>query len=268
MPAGYNRSRVLWDQTNRSSHSKFTSWIVAWMRAILYELQPIRFSEIDWKFFTRTLNRASQAVWYCFKSVPTVFRILILFLRKRTLLVAGIAIYALFVRWIHDTIEAGPIVLMITSLALIFTIGLSDNDGNEKRLSAYSVFNRGFERLLGSVDAESLLAQHVGMGPGAVLPVVPQQQQQQQEVPPPVARENPQPNAPNQEQEPPNNNQQRNNRARKSGKKARRRNIEQRREVQRQRDAAMALGIQGNETQEEMMAIQRLIEEQIENNND
>ena len=268
MPAGYNRSRVLWDQTIRSRHTKFTSWIVAWMRAILYEVQPIRFSETDWKFFTRTLNRASQAVWYCFKSVPTVFRILILFLRKRTLLVAGIAIYGLFVRWIHDTIEAGPIVLMITSLALIFTIGLSDNDGNEERLSAYSVFNRGFERLLGSVDAESLLAQHVGMGPGAALPVVPQQQQQQQEMPPPVARENPQPNAPNQEQEPPNNNQQRNNRARKSGKKARRRNIEQRREVQRQRDAAMALGIQGNETQEEMMAIQRLIEEQIENNND
>ena len=59
--------------------------------------------------------------------------------------------------------------MIITSLVTIFTVGLGDdnddeNKDGENRLSAYSVFNRGFQRMLGSVDADSLLAQHVGGG--------------------------------------------------------------------------------------------------------
>ena len=65
-------------------------------------------------------------------------------------------------------------VIIITSLIAIFTIGLGDesseNENSEQtqqnRISAYSVFNRGFQRLLGSVDADALLAQHVGGGIG------------------------------------------------------------------------------------------------------
>ena len=284
MPPAYRRSRVIWDQTTRNDHETVSSWILAWIRAILYELQPVRFAEIDWKYFTRTFNGIAQAGLYCLKCLPTIIRVLAMFVRKQKFLVLSLVLYAYAVRWIHETLDAGPIVLILTTLVLIFTIGLSDNNNNdnnnEERLSAYSVFNRGFERLLGSVDAESLLAQHVGMGPGAVLPVVPQhEQRQQQQQQQRLARRNPQPNPELQQdldnqQQNNNNNNNNNNRSRKSGKKARRRNLEQRREIQRQRDAAVALGLQQDgggegwdETQEEMMAMQRLIEEQIENNN-
>ena len=61
-------------------------------------------------------------------------------------------------------------VIIITSLIAIFTIGLGDESENnseqQNRISTYSVFNRGFQRLLGSVDADALLAQHVGGGIG------------------------------------------------------------------------------------------------------
>ena len=52
----------------------------------------------------------------------------------------------------------------MTLLVVIFTFGLSDE--KQEGLSAYSIFNRGFEKLMGSVDADSLLAQHVGGGLG------------------------------------------------------------------------------------------------------
>jgi hypothetical protein len=50
-------------------------------------------------------------------------------------------------------------------LGAIFTVGLGDTSA-EGQLSAYSVFNRGMVRLLGDVQVEQLLAQHVG---GAVV---------------------------------------------------------------------------------------------------
>jgi Uncharacterized conserved domain (SAYSvFN) len=63
-------------------------------------------------------------------------------------------------------INAGPMVVILTALVLIFTIGLGDGGDGTHRTgpSAYSVFNRGFERLLGSIDSEALLAQHLGGG--------------------------------------------------------------------------------------------------------
>ena len=70
-------------------------------------------------------------------------------------------------------LDAGPAVIIVTLLAIIFTVGLGDeterNDGRQ-RVSAYSVFNRGFERLMGSVDADSLLAQYTG---GGMMPMNP-----------------------------------------------------------------------------------------------
>ena len=54
--------------------------------------------------------------------------------------------------------------MILTALGAIFTIGLGDDHDNPDRISAYSVFNRGFQRLLGSVDAEDLVNQHVGGG--------------------------------------------------------------------------------------------------------
>lgn len=156
--------------------------------------------------------------------------------------------------------------IIITCLALIFTIGLGDNDDRDG-ISAYAVFNRGFERLLGSVDAEALMAQHLGGGlaaHGAMMAAPPQDNDEQ--GPARRRRQNRNREGGNQnidadrdEDAVPNN-----NRARKSGKKARRRDLAQRREIQNQREAAAALGMRmGNEGLEEQVAMQRLIEEQI-----
>jgi hypothetical protein len=172
---------------------------------------------------------------------------------------------------------AGPVILIATALSLIFTVGLGDSNDRDG-LSAYAVFNRGFERLLGEVDAEALMAQHVG---GALLGGggggMPPRNDDNNERDRGVARRR-RPNRAiqnNNDKDNDNagdndnaaandNNTNNNNRARKSGKKARRRDLQQRREVQNQREAAAAMGMQmGNEAMEEQVAMQRLIEEQV-----
>ena len=175
-------------------------------------------------------------------------------------------------------LDAGPLVLILTSLIAIFTIGLGDEDvNNPNRLSAYSVFNRGFQRIMGSVDVDSLLAQHVGggmmigalgrddVGNGEPLPaaagVVRRPRPDPREDYDYDADENGQNDIDNFNI---NNNNNRGG-SRKSGKKARRRNLEQRRDAQRQREAAVALGVEVDDVAgtEEMIEIQRLIEAQI-----
>lgn len=172
-----------------------------------------------------------------------------------------------FIRSPSRYLEAGPMVIIVTALVAIFTIGLGDN-ADPNSVSAYSVFNRGFQRLLGEVDAEELMEQHVGGGMAMAMAMerrrneidvdtdfVPQRRQQQ-----------PQQNEENAGQQQQNDG---NNQSRKSGKKARRRNLEQRQELQRQRQAALDMGFGGDEgNQHEMLAMQRLIEEQIAANDD
>jgi hypothetical protein len=169
-------------------------------------------------------------------------------------------------------------VVIITALTFIFTIGLSD-EGNKDGISAYSVFNRGFEKLLGSVDVDSLLAQHVGggFGGGGLGMGDPDNnnndvdREDRRPVQERAARrpnQQDEDNNENENDEDNNQNANNNNRSRKSGKKARRRNLDQRRDIQRQREAAIQMGLDGGEGPEEMMAMQRLIEDQLaaENN--
>jgi hypothetical protein len=80
---------------------------------------------------------------------------------KQWMMVVGVVCYYGAVRWIHYALEAGPVVIILTALVAIFTVGLGDNENNDG-LSAYSAFNKGFQQLMGSVDAEALLQQHVG----------------------------------------------------------------------------------------------------------
>jgi hypothetical protein len=169
-------------------------------------------------------------------------------------------------------LDAGPIVIILTGLFAIFKYGLGDNE-NTDGISAYSVFNKGFQKLMGSVDVEALVAQHVGGGMAgfAQMPGGFDDGQADHRHVAAVAR----PRRPQVEEEGDNddddddNNQEDNgqvnheNVARKSGKKARRRNLEQRQEVKRQREAAMALGLQDDGGPEDVVAIQRLIEEQL-----
>lgn len=168
-------------------------------------------------------------------------------------------------------LDAGPLLVISTALVAIFTVGLGDT-ATRDGLSAYSVFNRGFERILGTVDAEALVQQHVGgaMGMAGAIGNAPREVE-------PLPRE---PVATRQQQydddddggddhiDNENDGSETRGTSRKSGKKARRRNQEQKRELQRQREAAIAMGFTGNEGQEEMMAMQRLLEEQIAANNE
>eukprot|EP00934_Nitzschia_sp_Nitz4_P004424 Nitzschia sp. Nitz4//scaffold128_size63911//34336//35241//NITZ4_006221-RA/size63911-snap-gene-0.68-mRNA-1//-1//CDS//3329534838//4414//frame0 len=270
-PVGYKRSRALWEQTKRPE----ASWN-DWLKAFLYELQPIRFSRSSQQESLQWLRSLVDSIILAIRSFPLLVRHVVQFLGARTrrqwMIVGGVVVYYLFVRWIHNLLHAGPIVIIATSLCIIFSFGLSDS-AEQNGISAYSVFNRGFERLMGAVDADALVAQHVGggmaMGAAAMPAVVapPPRQRANARQPPPARAQLVQPeNAPPREEgeEAPaeEENQARPNRARRSGKKNRRR-MEQRQELRRQREAAAAFGLNGAEDEQEMMAMQRLLEEQI-----
>lgn len=165
-------------------------------------------------------------------------------------------------------LDAGPVVLILTALALIFTVGLSD-DQNRNGLSAYAVFNKGFEQLMGSIDADSLMAQHVG---GGIMMNMNQYRNPNENIE--AADDAPRPRhrdqannrqvanngVENAEEDDNFNNNNINNRARRSGKKARRRDLDQRLEIRRQREAAMQMGMGDGD---DAVAMQRIIEEQI-----
>eukprot|EP00521_Asterionellopsis_glacialis_P009199 CAMPEP_0195286332 /NCGR_PEP_ID=MMETSP0707-20130614/3830_1 /TAXON_ID=33640 /ORGANISM="Asterionellopsis glacialis, Strain CCMP134" /LENGTH=265 /DNA_ID=CAMNT_0040345961 /DNA_START=279 /DNA_END=1076 /DNA_ORIENTATION=+ len=235
------------------------------------------------------------------QTLPTItrgiYQVLGNFQKHEWGILLGVVLYCYAIRFIHHVLDAGPAVLMLTALVGIFTIGLGDTtDGG---VSAYSVFNRGFQRILGSIDVEALVAQHVGGVMGAGVAGVGgmndhmdddenrhgggggrrhrRGRRPPQEAAVGVARaqgnhEHNDHNNNNGDQDendgpPKNNNNNNDGRSRKSGKKARRRNLEQRRELQQQRQAAMAMGFAGDGGgQDENMAMQRLLEEQIAGN--
>lgn len=184
--------------------------------------------------------------------------------------------------YINRLLDAGPMLVILTSLVAIFTFGLGDNE-NPDGISAYSVFNRGFQRILGSVDAEALLAQHLGggfvggmAGMAGIGGGIPEQEDHRPRAAAVARPRRPQAVEDEDEggsdsdddddnQDDDNNNGQGNTRggARKSGKKARRRNQEQRQELRRQRDAARALGLHGDGDPDDQVAMQRLIEQHV-----
>eukprot|EP00547_Thalassionema_nitzschioides_P000302 CAMPEP_0194217152 /NCGR_PEP_ID=MMETSP0156-20130528/20463_1 /TAXON_ID=33649 /ORGANISM="Thalassionema nitzschioides, Strain L26-B" /LENGTH=184 /DNA_ID=CAMNT_0038946111 /DNA_START=324 /DNA_END=879 /DNA_ORIENTATION=- len=176
----------------------------------------------------------------------------------------GILLYYAAVRIIHELLDAGPIVLILTALGAIFTIGLGDDSNNENRFSAYSVFNRGFQQMMGSVDAENLLQQHVGgAGAAAAFMGVNNNNNQAVGLQPTDQRPNENHDDTNNDEmqdaganNDDNDNNPANNRARKSGKKTRRRNFEQRQELQQQRRAAQ-------EFVGDDLALQQVLQEQL-----
>lgn len=274
-PVGFKRSRALWD-LSREENTQKGLW-----RAILYELQPTRNSE--WRGYTdnATLHARGMVqalvVWTT-TTVPWMARFTFQFVKGMSLgqwkMVAIAFAYYVFVRWVHAVIDAGPLVLIISALVAIFTIGLSDNGSDG--LSAYSVFNMGFQKLLGSVDADALLQQHVGgaagmMGFAGGMPPRDERREfdnnrHQHDDNADDAREdfgNANANPRNEQQlvgagnDIP-------QRARRSGKKARRdaNAIAQRRDQRAQREAAAALGFGGNGHRADDAAVLRLLDDQ------
>lgn len=267
------RSRALWDYACRPDQT-MQDRVRNWARVLLYELQPVRFPEatdatslqgwlvrlVSWGNQIRTdvapavLNRTKiivkESTW-----------------RQRGILVGVVLLYYI-VKWVHEALHAGPFMLMIVALIAIFTIGLGDTAGDG--LSAYSVFNRGFQRLLGSIDEHALVAQHVG-GAGMMMMGLnqnnpnddrnvrdddngPRARRQHQRVLLEAAGDDGAGEDGDQQQRP--------QRARRSRKKARRGDLEQRRELQRQRQAAMAMGFGGNE-QADIAAMNRLLDQDV-----
>jgi hypothetical protein len=278
-PIGFQRSRALWDNcsdstnyhnryydennnnninnNNNNNNNMFSTWvkISRYLRAILYEIQPIRYSVFvsnlgdSYRYFS--IVGRNIIIWGR-SWIPRITSHAIKGVRsltweqwKWTIL---IAVYYVFVRWIHDTLNAGPVVLIVTALTCIFTVGLSDQTNNDG-LSAYSVFNKGFQKIMGSIDADDLLQQHLGgggvmqmmqrrpVGDGLDLDEEPQHRRPQPQVHNNLRNNN--------NQNPAAENNVNQNRARRTGKKARRDQaaVEHRREIRAQRDAALAMGI-------------------------
>ena len=75
--------------------------------------------------------------------------------------------------YVAARLEFGVVFLILSVLVLIFTVGLGDDAsrGGERRVSPWSVFNVGMERLLGTVDADALVAQYVGNNMGMAMGV-------------------------------------------------------------------------------------------------
>jgi Uncharacterized conserved domain (SAYSvFN) len=282
-PIGFQRSRALWEQARENGSGK--QGLISLFRAILYELQPVRYSE--WSRWTDQITAVTgRFVQWCRRvlhpvaltvEASSLVRTVVHFLSNLSLrqwrMVALALAYYLLVRWLHAALDAGPLVLIISALVAIFTIGLSDN--NDGSLSAYSVFNKGFQKLLGSIDEEALLQQHVGGGMlmgggGMMLPPnddenendergdadhrrpnnvrpLPDQGPADEAIPPAAAAAA----APQ-------------HRARRTGKKARRDaahgNLAQRRELQAQRQAARALGLVGDNDELDEAALLRLLD--------
>jgi len=255
-----HKSRQIWDQTRRVDSS-----YMDYVRAILYELQPIRFS-----YLRKNAAPFLSSTWdlivkqFLLNALPDYTKAFYGLCKGLTLsqwcMIFCVILYWQMVKFFHRILDAGPIILILTALIAIFTVGLDDNtkdrDGN--KMSAYNIFNRGFRSILGGIDAENLIAQHIG-GPAALLnnhDADADAAHQEQDINGPAAIRRRRRRG-NREQHFINNNnnhdhQNDNNpaehqqgeapniyRARLSGKKARRRNLETRREIQRQRQAAM-----------------------------
>lgn len=230
-----------------------------YLRAILYEIQPVRYSILVSNFGDSYLfvsHVCSNTIIWGRSWLPRIGNETINTIRSLTWhqwkWTIAIALYYVFIRWVHETLDAGPVVLILTALAVIFTVGLSDQ-ANMDGLSAYSVFNNGFQKIIGSIDADDLLQQH--LGGGGIMQMI-----QRRQVDDDVAGNNgPQLRRPRQQnnqhgnginnniadnQDPPAENNINQNRARRTGKKARRDRvaIEQRREIRAQRDVALVMG--------------------------
>lgn len=255
------RSRALWDAARAPQASR-----VDLARAILYEIQPIRFDEVDYStLVSRTCSAAVGFFYFLCWALPSAATAFINFLRHRSrrewAIAAAVVTYYYAVRYVHHLLDAGPMVIIMTCLFLIFTVGLGDNASGD--VSAYSVFNYGFQRLLGSVDVEALVAQHVGGGLGMHQVAAHQHGDRGR----PVAAEGGVDAGHGDAGDADDNGQQQQgqNRARRSRKKVRRRNLEARREIERQRQAAAAMGF-GDGGEAEIAAMNLLIEDQAAEN--
>lgn len=261
-------ARKLWENTRGVD----STWVDT-CRAVVYELQVVRFSIV--LHYISNWDKYSYQIFSAFTNLcAALYQLLIhyyggnkAFRQKiasyltgtNMLGIGGIFVYFYAIRVLHRLFYAGPIIIILTAMIVIWTIGLQDNDPQKKNvgggimLSAYSVFNRHCRSMLGSLDADALVEQYVAGGGGGIAAIhggrvvdgaQPVEREQFGAIP----------------QHPQQQEQQQRPTSRKSGKKARRGNIEQRRDRQRQRQIAAQMGLI-NEEMDILDEIEQVVDE-------
>jgi len=264
------KSRQLWDKTREQNASMMT-----FVKAVAYELQPIDMSSMAIPPLSEVVEYSINLIKQAGQVSSMGIKSFAKFLLRRTAKEWAAAItfvgYWKGVVYLHRTLDAGPSVLIITALVIILSVGLGDTKDGNTSLSAYSVFNRGFQNIMGGVNAEELLAQHVGGGLAAGVGMnnndvdgidAPNRNERRRQ-----ARREPQQQHEEEEQQDQAQEQQPGGRARRSKKKQRnKRDVQQRRDLQEQRRAAAAMGFGEHEINQDQdnMAMNRLVEDQVQ----
>ena len=104
-PAGFKRSRAIWDETRRE-HSSKIELIKAYISAICYELQPIRLSDTNKRYMVEGIKNSILVLLNVIKSIPHLCKTIFIFLKSRSKqwwsILGGVLLYYYFIRWIHE----------------------------------------------------------------------------------------------------------------------------------------------------------------------
>lgn len=206
-PTRHLQSRELWNKvrfhasdvsnSDEGDRKPTSSWLYykALIQAVLYEIQPFRIKPCYHRLmiFLREEDGLRQVLSTCVKktihilgSIQNICRVIYNLLQqycniqsiqqnKRTigkaiLIMIGLKLYHRTLLYLHELLHVGPILIILTLFILLYTIGLGDNTGASSGVpSAYSVFNRGMRRILGTVDAEELARQYAGGAAAAAM---------------------------------------------------------------------------------------------------
>jgi len=186
--------------TNQSNVSNNIKWFIALLQAIAYEIQPFRIKPAlqHVKVFICNEDESnnlkgivSNVIERCTSILSTIVKVFnVLYqhgkqmdiksiasffsdnksmLTKSTTIIIALRIYYSILLYLHELLHIGPIIIIVSLLSLLYTIGLGDNTGAGSGIpSAYSVFNNGFRRIMGTVDGEELARQYAGGMAGAL----------------------------------------------------------------------------------------------------
>lgn len=198
-PTRHLQSRELWNKVrfhasptndDGSNSNSNSSWLYykALIQAVLYEIQPFRIKPYYRRLaiflrkedgLRQVASTITNKTIFIFGSILQICRFLYNLLRqyctiesiqkhkltigKASLILIGLKLYHRTLIYLHELLHAGPILIIMTLFLLLYTIGLGENTGASSGIpSAYSVFNRGMRRILGTVDAEELARQYAG----------------------------------------------------------------------------------------------------------
>jgi hypothetical protein len=118
------------------------------LQAILYELQPCRIEDLDrwYSFCIDFLSSLKDALVNLYHLVDV-----------KLLDVKRLFLFLLCLVALYISVKAGfgQLFIILSGTAIIWNVGLS-NERRDNSLSAYSIFNKNFQQLLGTTDGEEL----------------------------------------------------------------------------------------------------------------